>query len=203
MYIVYWLHLEKHTDIHSQGYVGITRNFSERMKNHFKNKRKTALTDAIKSYGKENIKQTILHDGLSLQEALLIEKDLRPIQGVGWNLQSGGEIGVESSWFKIEENKKKHREATSIRVREWIEQNDSQNKRSERAKKSWRKNRLSYEGFCTGSKNPRALLDEEQVKEIKYTLIPSGLSNREIANKYNVRIHMIQFIRSGKNWSYI
>jgi len=54
-----------------------------------------------------------------------------------------------------------------------------------------------------GSRNPKALLTEEQVKEIKYILIPSGKSNKEIASLFFVKPYVISFIRIGKNWKHI
>ena len=104
-YCVYWIHASNHTDKLSQGYIGITCNFKDRMKSHKKNKKKTILTDAIKSYGWNNLNKQILINNLSLKEALSIEEKYRPIQNLGWNLQKGGELGVEKEWYNIEENK--------------------------------------------------------------------------------------------------
>jgi hypothetical protein len=203
MYCLYWISVEDHTDIHSEGYVGITRNFSERMRAHRKNRRVTPLTNAIKKYSWDTLIIRVLINGISLEDALFLERLYRPSQHIGWNCQSGGEIGVEPEWYSIKENSDKHRNATSIATKIAIESKDSHEARSNRAKESWRKTRDKRIEAVTGEKNPKALLTESQVKRIKYELIPNGLSNTEIANMFNVKHYVISFIRSGKNWSHI
>lgn len=200
MYCVYWIRLASHTEITTQGYVGITKDLKERIRAHKKNKRKTRFSCAIKSYGFNNLIVEVLHENLTLQEALSIEESLRPAQAIGWNCQKGGELGVESSWYENEDNRNKHSEATSEATKLGIKLKDSKEARSLRAKKCHAEGK--YKGTMTGSKNPRAILNEDQVKFIKYTLI-SNYTNSEIAKMYDVKPYVIQFIRSGKNWKHI
>ena len=200
MYIVYWIKALHHTDVHSQGYVGITKNIKERMKAHKKNKRKTPFTCAKQKYGWNNLIVEVLHENLTLTQALAIEESLRPSQSIGWNCQKGGELGVESAWYDNEDNRNKHSKVTSEKTKEGIASKDTKEARSERAKANW--NTGAYKDSFKGSKNPRAKLNEEQVKEIKYNLL-SKFSNKEIAIMFDVNSYVIQFIRSGKNWSYI
>lgn len=201
MYCVYWIRKKDHTDIKTQGYVGVTSNFKERMRSHKKNKNKTPLVDAIKSYGWENLIVEKIYDGLTKEEALEKENHLRPKIMIGWNLQCGGFIGVERDWYDNSKNKEKHSNATSKATKLGIALKDTPKKRAERARKNW--NSGNYEGISKGSKNPRAILNEEDVRKIKYELIPSGLRNKEIAEIYGVKHYVISFIRSGKNWSHI
>lgn len=203
MYCVYWIKAKEHTDVASEGYVGITKNLQERMRAHKKNKRKTPLTDALKKYGKDNVEVVILESSISLEEALAKEEALRPTQNVGWNCQKGGELGVEPSWYEVKSNREKHRNATAVATRKGIAEKDTKEARAERARNSWKRNRKSYEGISTGERNPRAKLKEEQVRTIKYDLIPKGLSDKEIASMYGVKHYVISFIRKGKNWSYV
>jgi hypothetical protein len=203
MYCVYWIRLEGHTDISKQGYVGITSNLKERMRAHKKNRRVNHLTNAIKKYGWTNLIIDVLWCDLLLDQALQFEANLRPTQNIGWNSQQGGLLGVEKEWYQIEENKNKHSKATSEATKIGIANKDTTEARSNRAKENWKSNQESYVGICKGSKNPRAKLNEEQVFEIKYKLIPLGLHDKEIASIYNVKPYVINFIRIGKNWSYI
>ena len=203
MYCVYWIKLAEHTDVRTQGYIGITKDLKERLKAHKKNKRKTPFTCAINKHSFTNLIVEVLHENLTLTEALLTEESLRPTAKIGWNCQKGGELGVESSWYENEDNSQKHRKATSIATKTGIALKDTKEARSERAKKNWKDNAESYKDSMLGSKNPRALLNEEQVKVIKYSLLPSGKSDKEIAAMFNVKPYVIQFIRSGKNWKHI
>lgn len=202
-YCVYWIHTSNHSDKLSQGYIGITCNFKERLKSHKKNKKKTKLTDAIKAYGWNNLKKEILFENLSLQKALDIEEIYRIMPNIGWNIQKGGELGVDKSWYNIPENKIKHSLNTSKNTKLGILNNDNKENRSNRAKLSRINNKESYKNVSVGSNNVKALLNEEQVKIIKFKLIPSGKSNKEIAILYNVKDYVIQFIRTEKTWRHV
>lgn len=203
MYSVYWIKLESYTNAYTEGYIGITTNLKERLRSHKKNKRKSHFTSAIKSYGWNNLIVEVLHENLTLQEALSIEFSYRPTIRIGWNCQRGGELGVESSWYENEENRQRHKEATAKATKKAIALKDSTEARAERAKQNWINKKDSYKDISKGSKNPRALLNEEQVWEIKYILLPSGIHYKEIANMFCVGSHVINFIKTGKNWSYI
>lgn len=201
MYCVYWIKREDHADVATQGYVGITKNLSERLRAHKKNRHKTPFTSAIKKYGWNSLIVEVLHDNLSLQEALSIEFKLRPTNSIGWNCQRGGELGVESSWYNKEENRNKHKEATSTATKAGIALKDTKEARAQRAKENWAINKESYKNISKGSNNPKAILTEEQVKEIKSLF--ATMTTRQLATKFDVRIHVIQQIKSGKNWSHI
>lgn len=203
IYTVYWIRLENHKDIYSEGYVGITINFKERLKSHRKNRKKTKLKDTINKYGWNNLIKEIICENLTKEEALKLEAHYRPNMNVGWNLQKGGEIGVESEWYLDENNRNKHSINTSIGTKLGISLKDSTEKRSIRAKLSRANNLSSYHNINRGENNSRAILKESEVKIIKYELIPSGKSNREIADMYEVKIYVIAQIRNNKNWKYV
>lgn len=57
------------------------------------------------------------------------------------------------------------------------------------------------EKYSSGPTN--AKLNIEQVKEIKNLLKESGMTQKEIAVKYNVAVQTICLINSGKRWSHI
>jgi len=113
MYCVYWIHSKEYSDIFFEGYVGISKDFKERMRFHKKNKRETILTNAIKKYSWNNLQKDIIISNLNLEQALLAEAFYRPRPRIGWNLLVGGILGVDSSWYLSEENKSKHSKATS------------------------------------------------------------------------------------------
>ena len=50
---VYWIHTKDHTDIFTQGYVGITNNLERRSFRHFNYSDNQHLKNAINKYGKE------------------------------------------------------------------------------------------------------------------------------------------------------
>lgn len=203
MYIVYWIRLEEHTNLLEQGYIGITKNLKERLRAHKKNKKQTHFYNAIQKYGYSNLIVDILHENLTLEQALLIEYKLRPSQKIGWNSQMGGHLGVESAWYSVEEHRQKHSKATSEATKLGIANLDTSEDRALRAKKSWVENKDSYSEMSLGSKNPRAILNEMQVREIKYNLLPNNIPIKDIAKTYNVKPYVIQFIKYGKNWKHI
>lgn len=90
---VYWLHLEHHTDISSEGYIGITTlGVSERYVRHksaaYSRKRKSRINHCIRKYG-DAIKVRTLLEG-SVEYCQLVEATLRPRELIGWNLAIGG-----------------------------------------------------------------------------------------------------------------
>lgn len=79
MAILYWVHLPEHTDIFTQGYVGVTSNAHRRFTSH-KHK--------FKEYSNSLISSTILIADKSY--CYLIEQKLRLEKNIGWNKSRGG-----------------------------------------------------------------------------------------------------------------
>lgn len=202
-YSLYWIRLRDHSDIMSEGYVGITLNLLDRFRHHKNNKRVTHFSNAVKKYGWDNLVIDILKTNITKEEALLLERFYRPIQNIGWNSQQGGNLGVEKEWYHIPKNKELHKNNTSIRTKQQIKLKDSTEKRSERAVENWRNNRDSYKDKKLGSLNGRAILNEEFVFCIKCNLLKQGIKDFIIAKMYNVEPHVINHIRRGKNWKHI
>jgi hypothetical protein len=90
---VYWIHLPEQTNVAVEGYVGIAMNFEQRMFAHkscAKIGKEQTLYKAIRKYGWDNlVKEVILVSNENY--CLEIEKKLRPVPRVGWNIAIGGE----------------------------------------------------------------------------------------------------------------
>ena len=86
---VYWIRCAEHTDITSQGYIGVSSRFDRRMWEHSKLKGNRHLKFAMKKYGWDNLVKTQI---LIAEEdyCLDIEHKLRPTDDIGWNCVSGG-----------------------------------------------------------------------------------------------------------------
>lgn len=86
---VYWIRHKDHTDIFSQGYVGISENFKRRMRHHLTKTDNPHLANAINKYGWDNlIKEQVVI--ANKEYCLDVETKLRPITCVGWNIAIGG-----------------------------------------------------------------------------------------------------------------
>jgi hypothetical protein len=116
MVSVYWIRHQDHTDMFSQGYVGISNNVKRRMLNHFSKPSNTHLKNAINKYGWKNlVKEVVL---LADKDYCLdIEKKLRPTDFIGWNATAGGGMpprakkGMGKGRSVSEETRKKLSEA--------------------------------------------------------------------------------------------
>jgi hypothetical protein len=90
---VYWIHLPEQTNVAIEGYVGIAMNFEQRMFAHkscAKTGKEQTLYNAIRKYGWDNlVKEVILVSNENY--CLEIEKKLRPVPRIGWNIAVGGE----------------------------------------------------------------------------------------------------------------
>jgi group I intron endonuclease len=86
---VYWIRCADHTDLMTQGYVGVSKDASARFEQHFKRGQNRHLKFAIKKYGWDNLVKTQIL--ISKEDYCLdIERKLRPADGIGWNIVSGG-----------------------------------------------------------------------------------------------------------------
>lgn len=94
MAFVYWIHLPEHTDILSQGYIGITsKTVDERYRGHLKalkSKKSSHIIfyKALKKHLSRVLVTTLLE--ADLEYAKLIENKLRPKIKIGWNTAEGG-----------------------------------------------------------------------------------------------------------------
>lgn len=99
-YSVYWVRAKDHTDVLSQGYVGITsETVASRISKHKNNskrfsntKKQTVFGRAILKHGMENLVVEVLCI-CEKEYALFIENKLRPIMLLGWNIAAGGSEG--------------------------------------------------------------------------------------------------------------
>lgn len=97
MAIVYWIRLAEHTDLLTQGYIGVTtKTAEERFEQHCNNAYwpsipKTKLYNVIRKYGAENlvVETLVVCDK---EYAYELEYKLRPCRNIGWNLAVGGSI---------------------------------------------------------------------------------------------------------------
>lgn len=103
---VYWLRLPEHTDMFSEGYIGVTRNDAKsRFRGHVQssklNKGKNyRMTNVIKKYGKESlvVETLVICDE---DYAYDLEAKLRPTTHIGWNVAIGGAKSGNYGGYKL------------------------------------------------------------------------------------------------------
>lgn len=113
---VYWIHLEEHDDPTTQGYIGYTKNFKRRMRDHrysystWQEKKEThnpCLMQAFDKYGFENTIAEVIFAG-DMDSAYEMEKLMRHKPYTGWNVVRGGKsgnVGISPSPEAIEKNR--------------------------------------------------------------------------------------------------
>ena len=79
MAVLYWIRLSEHTDIFTQGYVGVAADFKKRLRSH---------KHTFKAIWDQIIAQPILIS--TTEYCFSIEKKLRPYRKIGWNKAIGG-----------------------------------------------------------------------------------------------------------------
>lgn len=86
---VYWIRCQDHTDMMSQGYIGVSKDADARYTQHLKKTQNRHLRFAIDKYGWDNLVKTkiVVADK---EYCLDLERKLRPTDGVGWNCVAGG-----------------------------------------------------------------------------------------------------------------
>lgn len=103
---LYWIHLKKHTDIFSEGYVGVSNNPTRRFSEHKKSNYNHILEAAIKQY--DDLCYSVMFEG-SEEECYLLENKYRPSEYIGWNMAIGGRKPPISKpgWNHTDDAKKK------------------------------------------------------------------------------------------------
>jgi group I intron endonuclease len=86
---VYWIHHKDHTDMFSQGYIGVSDNVESRWKEHKLRGHNTHLQNAINKYGWDNLVKEVIIVA-DRDYCLDLELKLRPKNQIGWNLMEGG-----------------------------------------------------------------------------------------------------------------
>lgn len=89
MAVVYWIHHPDHTDMFSQGYVGVSNRIDSRFEEHKVRPVNPHLKHAIKKYGWDSLVKKVL---IIADEAycLAMEAKLRAEDAIGWNIVKGG-----------------------------------------------------------------------------------------------------------------
>jgi group I intron endonuclease len=86
---VYWVHHPDHSNMLTQGYIGVSKNVKTRFSSHKNSPSNEHLKRAIKKYGWDTLVKKVL---LIADEAycLMIEAKLRATDKIGWNVVAGG-----------------------------------------------------------------------------------------------------------------
>jgi hypothetical protein len=90
-FAVYWIREQSHTDLMTQGYIGVSGNVEQRFASHRNMERGTNayLRHAIEKHGWDNMVKSVLLMA-DKDYCLDIERKLRPADKIGWNLTLGG-----------------------------------------------------------------------------------------------------------------
>lgn len=96
MYSIYWIHLNDHTDVMTEGYIGMTCDLDRRMREHRQgaNYLNTHLAKAIRMYGWDNLQVTVLDQHHSKDYAFALEAECRKEANIGWNIAKGGDTPI-------------------------------------------------------------------------------------------------------------
>lgn len=86
---LYWIRLPEHSDMRSEGYIGISKDANARWKWHRKSKENPHLKSAIEKYGFDHLVKEIVLIA-DKDYCLDIEQKLRPSRKIGWNIAVGG-----------------------------------------------------------------------------------------------------------------
>lgn len=92
---VYWIRAAHHSDVTSEGYVGVSKNANRRWSYghkwaHAKGRHENSrLSNAITKHGWDNLIKTVLVIA-DEEYCYELERKLRPTDSIGWNLVMGG-----------------------------------------------------------------------------------------------------------------
>jgi predicted GIY-YIG superfamily endonuclease len=87
-YCLYWIHYPDQSFPESEGYIGITSDFSKRIQTHSRYTKYAHVKNRIDS----GAIATILQENLTKEQAESLEMQYRPEENIGWNIAKGGNI---------------------------------------------------------------------------------------------------------------
>jgi predicted GIY-YIG superfamily endonuclease len=196
-YCLYWVRSPEHTDPYAEGYVGVTTDFRRRMYEHKSRAPTVDLYKAIAELGWAALVKEVLATGLSRGDALVLEKQYRPSARIGWNMDCGGMCGPNPALM-------------AMSMKEYMNQPEVRAACSERMKKRYtsaaeRKKLSAIMQLASpkGQANGRAKLTNDEVAFIRYTLLPAGMTNLDIASEFGVNSSLISMIKTRSRWAHI
>lgn len=96
MCYLYWIHLPEHTNIMTQGYIGVSNAPKRRLWEHHNITENPHLQNAFNKYN--NIKFSILLQG-DEDYCYIMEEKIRPDIKIGWNINKGGACPPKGKHF--------------------------------------------------------------------------------------------------------
>ena len=207
---VYWIHLPEHTDMFSEGYIGVTKNTAkDRYRLHCqhaeRNQDKNYLIyNVINKYGSENL----IVDTLVIcteDYAYDLEVKLRPDKKIGWNLAAGGvNAGNYSGYTLSDKTKKKMSEAKIA----WHQENPDHaaalakvniGRKRKPFSEEWKRKRVETRFYQNFFLKP----DTWGKAEVFYGEYLSGLSSYMTAMKYSLapRSLVAMFTHFANGWN--
>ena len=97
---VYWIHRPEHTDMFSQGYIGVSNNTKIRWREHETRTGNAHLRRAIAKYSWDNLVKEVIVIADELY-CLAVEFKLRSADKIGWNIVAGGGMPPSSRGKKF------------------------------------------------------------------------------------------------------
>jgi len=180
MYKVYWIKYPSYTNPKNEGYIGITsQTIEKRFSDHKSNRKNKLLSNRCK---KENVEIVCLQEGLSKEQARLIEESYRPVENIGWNINKGGDL-PPSRKGKVSPKS----------VLKGIDRTEKQKlaslKHSERMKgtshSSMRKNRVDHSKPC---ENCGKIFNPGYEKRKKFCCIKCAVEKRNSSQEYRNKL---------------
>ncbi len=204
--------------VNSKVYIGSSKDIYKRWKEHKKkllnnNHHSQHLQKSWNKYGENNFQFDIIEECLDIY---LIEREQYWMdyyncyhRDYGYNILP--KAGSLKGNIISNETKKKMSESQKLRWtdelrEEWsIKYSGSNNPfyNKTHSEEFRIKNSKNKKGKYIGSKNYNAILNEENVKEIKILLLKNELSHYEIAYKYNISESLIDKISENKVWKHV
>lgn len=179
---VYWIRLPEHTDPLTEGYVGVSKNWSKRFRDHMKDIKKRSHTNthfmnAALKYGVENLVADVILMGEE-KFCYEVESSLRPKRKIGWNLAPGGHRGPgrnKGSPGKIRSPEEQAVFDEKRRLAEDVKIENGRNREIRRLASIERKKELGRQREIRRLESIEREKELERWRSLKISLEPSGI----------------------------
>jgi hypothetical protein len=199
-------------------YIGLTKNsINRRLNDHIRDKKNKHKYNWIKKVGKENIEIVIIEENISSIEEVCVKevKYISEYRKNGHrlvNISNGGDgnfnfkfsdehkLNISKNHADVSGNKnpmygRSHKESSVSKIKDriakWLDNGGLTDDQINNIIKS-----------KIGSKNPKAIINESQVIEIR-EMYKNGITQKEISVIYNINPPMVYKIVHRINWKHI
>lgn len=201
---VYWIHLSEHTNINTEGYIGVSNNPKRRLSEHIRSASKKNANTLFSSKliaHKTEIMQTIIYHGTE-ESCYQLESSLRSKKNIGWNINVGGlRPPDKTGWSPSVETLEKRSKSLKL-----VEHTEDWNRKIGNANRGEKNGMFGKNNPCSDEKRLSIILtknkDKIEIFKNAILLLNNSVGVREVARRLKLNPSVVSSLKRGTHGSF-